>query len=212
MAEWLNLTFGGFDRAILEFMHGLAESCGGFLTPLMKLITLVGEKGLWMFVLAAVLICFKKTRKIGVCLFGAVCCGALITNVLLKDQIARLRPFEWDPALYGEWWKAVGSPAEDGFSFPSGHVTAAMAGVTALVLSWRNKWIPLGFLYVVVMAFSRNYLMAHFPSDVLAAVVVGAVSGVVAWFITKGIFAFLEKYRANRFCSFLLEFNLISKK
>ena len=112
MAEWLNLTFGGFDRAILEFMHGLAESCGGFLTPLMKLITLVGEKGLWMFALAAVLICFKKTRKIGVCLFGAVCCGALITNVLLKDQIARLRPFEWDPALYGEWWKAVGSPTE----------------------------------------------------------------------------------------------------
>lgn len=212
MAEWLNLTFGGFDRAILEFMHGLAESCGGFLTPLMKLITLVGEKGLWMFVLAAVLICFKKTRKIGVCLFGAVCCGALITNVLLKDQIARLRPFEWDPALYGEWWKAVGSPAEDGFSFPSGHVTAAMAGVTALVLSWRKKWMPLAFLYVVVMAFSRNYLMAHFPSDVLVAILVGAFSGIAAWFITKGIFALLEKYRSNRFFAFLLDFDLMRKK
>ncbi|MBQ6823790.1 MAG: phosphatase PAP2 family protein [Clostridia bacterium] len=212
MADWLNLTFYSFDRNILEFMHGLAESSGEILTPLMKFITLIGEKGLWMFALAAVLMCFSKTRKIGVCLFGAVCCGALITNIVLKDTVARLRPFEWNPELYGAWWQAVGSPAEDGFSFPSGHVTAAMAGVTALVLAWRKKWMPLGFLYVIVMAFSRNYLMAHFPSDVVAAVLIGAFSGVVAWFITKGIFAFLEKYRANRFCSFLLEFNLISKK
>ena len=66
MAEWLNLTFYSFDRHILEFMHELAESCGGFLTPMMKLVTLIGEKGLWMFVLAAIMMCFSKTRKIGV--------------------------------------------------------------------------------------------------------------------------------------------------
>ncbi len=211
MAEWLNTTFAGFDTGVLEFMHGLAESAGGILTPLMKIITVIGEKGLWMFALAAVLMCFSKTRKIGVCLFGAVCCGALITNIVLKDQVARLRPFE-NSELFAEWWKAVGSPAEEGFSFPSGHVTAAMAGITALTLAWRKKWMPLGFLYVLVMAFSRNYLMAHYPSDVLAAVLVGAISGIVAWFITKGIYYILEKYPENKLFAFIRNFDLIKLK
>ncbi|MBQ8893300.1 MAG: phosphatase PAP2 family protein [Clostridia bacterium] len=211
MAEWLNTTFNGFDSSILEFMHGLAENCGGFLTPLMKFITLIGEKGLWMFALALILMCFSKTRKIGVCLFGAVSCGALITNIVLKDWVARLRPFE-NSQLYAAWWNAVGAPAEEGFSFPSGHVTAAMSGVTALVLAWRKKWMPLGYLYVILMAFARNYLMAHFPSDVLAAVLVGAISGIVAWFITKGIYAFLEKYRENKLCGWILRFDLIKIK
>lgn len=212
MADWLNLNFYSFDRNILEFMHELAENCGEVLTPVMKFITMIGEKGLWMFALAAVLMCFSKTRKIGVCLFGAVCCGALITNVVLKDWVARLRPFEWNPELYGSWWQAVGSPAEEGFSFPSGHVTAAMAGITALVLAWRKKWMLLGYLYVIIMAFSRNYLMAHYPSDVLAAVIVGAISGVVAWFITKGIYYLLEKHKEKKLFKFILEFDLIKRK
>ena len=212
MADWLNLNFYAFDRNILEWMHELAENAGDILTPLMKLITVIGEKGIWMFALAAVLMCFSKTRKIGVCLFGAVACGALITNIALKDSVARLRPFEWSPEIYGSFWEAVGSPAEDGFSFPSGHVTAAMAGITALTLAWRKKWMPLGFLYVIVMAFSRNYLMAHFPTDVIAAVIVGAFSGVVAWFITKGIYFLLEKYQENKFFKFILTWDLIKLK
>lgn len=211
MAEWLNTSLGGFDQSILSFMHQLAESAGVVLTPLMKVVTLIGEKGLWMFLLAAVLMCFAKSRKIGICLFGAVCCGALITNVVVKDWVARMRPFE-NSELYAQWWQFVGAPAEDGFSFPSGHVTAAMSGITALVLAWRKKWMPFGFLYVIVMAFSRNYLMAHYPSDVLAAVVVGAISGIVAWFITKGIYAFLEKHSQNKLCNFILNFNLFKIK
>ncbi|MCP6571144.1 hypothetical protein NL494_28655, partial [Klebsiella pneumoniae] len=64
------------------------------LTPLAKFITLIGEKGLVLFALAFIFMLFSKTRKLGVCLFGAVCCGALITNIILKDLIARPRPFE----------------------------------------------------------------------------------------------------------------------
>ena len=82
-ATWLNTAFAGFDNAILEFMHTLEEAAGGFITPLAKFITLIGEKGLWMFALAFVLMMFAKTRKLGICLFGAVCCGALITNIIL---------------------------------------------------------------------------------------------------------------------------------
>ena len=199
------------DGAILYFYHYLAEVAGGILTPLMSLITLIGEKGILMFLLSAVLLLFPKTRRAGVCIFGAVCCGALITNIILKDSVARLRPFEAD-ALLREWWQFVGSPAEDGFSFPSGHVTAATAGMLALCLTRGKKWIVPSIAYVILMAASRNYLMAHYPSDVVAAMLVGAFSAVVAYMITGAIFSSLEKRKENKFCAFILEFEPVKLK
>ena len=130
-AQWLNTAFAGYDKAILKIMHSLAGALGPVLTPLMKLITFLGEKGLLLLLLSLVLMCFARTRRIGVCVFGAVCCGALITNFILKDWIARPRPFE-TVDLYRQWWQAVGSPAEDGYSFPSGHVTAAIGKDTLI--------------------------------------------------------------------------------
>ena len=110
LAPWLDSTFAGFDQALLGFQHTLSVSAGGILTPVMKLITLLGEKGILFFLAAVVLVCFSRTRKLGVCIFGAVCCGALITNILLKDHVARLRPFE-SVELLRQWWQSIGSPA-----------------------------------------------------------------------------------------------------
>ncbi len=192
-ALWLNTAFEAYDYAILNFLHKLADAAGAVLTPLCRLITLLGEKGLLFFLLAAVLMLFPRWRRTGVCIFGAVCCGALITNILLKDAVARPRPFE-AVDLFRQWWQAVGAPAEDGFSFPSGHVTAAAAGVTSLCLMRGRKWILPGCIWVLLMMVSRNYLMVHYPSDVLFALLIGVFSGFVAAAITQLIFRFLEKH------------------
>ncbi len=202
----LNQLFAGYDLALLSLMHRLAVSLGVVLTPLCKLVTLLGEKGLIFFLASVVLMLFPRTRRAGVCMFGAVCCGALITNVILKDAVARPRPFEAE-ALYREFWTFVGSPAEDGFSFPSGHVTAAAAGMVSLCLSRGKKWLLPTVLWVLLMAFSRNYLMAHYPSDVLCAAVIGTVSAFIAWGITVLIFRLLEKYDGSPFCAFVLDFD-----
>ena len=93
-AQGLNEFFFGYDSALLGALHSVAEGVGVVMTPMMKLITLLGEKGLIFFLLALVFICFARSRDLGVCIFGAVCCGALITNIILKDSIARPRPFE----------------------------------------------------------------------------------------------------------------------
>ena len=204
-ALWLNSFFEGYDRAILSFANKMAELLGVVLTPLNKLITLLGEKGLIFFLLAVVLMLIPRFRKTGVCVFGAVCCGALITNIILKDHIARPRPFE-TYELYRQWWEFVGAPMEDGFSFPSGHVTAAAAGMTALSLMRGKKWVIPGVVWVLLMMFSRNYLMAHYPSDVLFALFIGIFSGFVAALITQLIFRFLESRRGEgAFWDFLLE-------
>lgn len=207
MADILNTVFAGYDKAILTVMHFLGEYLGVVLTLPMKLITLLGEKGLIFFLLALVLMCFSKTRKTGVCVFGAVCCGALITNIILKDWVARPRPFE-ALDLYRMWWNDIGAPAEDGFSFPSGHVTAAAAGMTALYRAEGKKYLKPGIIWVLLMAVSRNYLMAHYPSDVLFAAIFGVASGFIAWEITKLIFRFLEEHDDNRLCALGLDFDV----
>ena len=203
-ALWLNSFFSGYDMAILSFAHRMAELAGSVLTPLNRIITLLGEKGILFFLLAVVLMLFPRYRRTGVCIFGAVCCGALITNIILKDQISRPRPFETVDRLR-QWWQFVGAPAEDGFSFPSGHVTAAAAGVTGLCLMRGKRWFIPGAIWVLLMMFSRNYLMAHYPSDVLFALLIGVFSGFVAALITQLIFRFLENHAGEgKFYDFLL--------
>ena len=193
IAQWLNTAFAGYDYAILQALHNLAGTSGGVFTPLCYIITLLGEKGLLFLALGIALMLFPKTRKMGICMFGAVCCGALITNFWLKGFVARPRPLTVEP--FRTWWQAAGAYAESEYSFPSGHVTAAMAGVTALVLTGKKPARYWAFLFVPVMGFARNYLMAHYPSDVLVAAIIGVASGFIAWVITRFIFSFLEDRR-----------------
>lgn len=207
IAGWLDSAFAGFDYAVLSFMHTLASGAGIILTPVMKFITLIGEKGIIILLLALVLMCFSKTRKAGICVFGAVCCGALITSICLKDAVRRIRPLEASQT-FKSWWEFVGAPFEDGFSFPSGHVTAAAAGLTALCLTKGKKYIIPSAVFVLLMGMSRNYLMAHYPSDVIAGIIVGAVAAVIAYYITKLIYMMLNKYSKNGFCRFVLEFDI----
>lgn len=207
-ALWLDTNLAGFDHFFLSLQHALGEKLGTVLTPVMKVITILGEKGWIFFLLALIFMLMADKRDLGVCIFGAVCCGALITNIILKDHIARIRPFE-NSLEYELWWQLIGSPAEDGFSFPSGHVTACAAGMTAILCMRGKKWIVPSVLVVLLMAISRNYLMAHYPSDVLAAAIIGVFSGVVAWLITQLIFRLLNRFRAKApVCGFLLDFDI----
>ena len=207
-ASWLMDAFSGIDLGILSLMHTFAEHAGGLLTPLCKLITLLGEKGILFFLLSIGLMCFARTRPLGVCIFGAVCCGALITNILLKDWVARPRPFE-TLAVYRDWWRAIGSPAEDGFSFPSGHVTAAAAGMGAICFMRGRRWVWPAVGVVLVMMFARNYLMAHCPSDVIAAALIGLFSAWVAYLITMQIFAFFStRKKGDRLADFVMHYSI----
>ena len=208
IALWLDSNLAGFDHLFLSVQHFFADKAGTVLTPVMRAITFLGEKGIVFLLLALLFMLMASKRDLGVCIFGAVCCGALITNIILKDAVGRLRPFEND-IEYELWWMAVGSPAEDGFSFPSGHVTACAAGMTAIMLMRGKKWIIPSAIAVALMCISRNYLMAHYPSDVLAGAIIGLLSGIVAWLITQLIFRFLNRGRnKSGLCAFILDFDI----
>ncbi len=189
-----------YDMFFLRLFHGMAN---GFFTFFARLITLLGEKGILFFLAALVMMCFSRTRKMGICLFGAVACGALITNIILKDSVARIRPFEAVDQIRS-WWEAVGAPQEDGFSFPSGHATAAAAGCTAICLMKGKKWVVPSVIWVLLMMWSRNYLMAHYPTDVLAGALIGVASGFIAFYITQFIYRFLHNNRKQKWAGFVL--------
>ena len=68
-------------------------------------------------------------------------------------------------------------------SFPSGHtaMAATVAVILALVFRHWVAWVA-GVVWVLVMAWSRTYLQAHWLTDVIAGALLGIVAGALVWF------------------------------
>ena len=62
------------------------------------------------------------------------------------------------------------------------------------------------------MGVSRIYLIAHYTTDVLAGIAVGAIAGVIAFVITKLIYNLLNKYSDKKFCDFALNWSLFKRE
>ena len=171
VAEWLNTTFNGFDHAILSVLHELALLTNGNLNWLFKFISLFAEKGIFLILLSIFLMLFKKTRKFGICMFGAIGAGAILTNFILKDMVARPRPYMSGILEYKDWWQYAGMVTESDFSFPSGHTTAITAAMMSLVYIAKTKKKYWCILFIFLMGISRNYLMVHYPTDVIGGMI-----------------------------------------
>ena len=196
-AQWLDGTFAGFDGAILEFYHKLAEFCGVIMTPIMRAITITGDKALVLLLLSFALCFFAKTRKMGICMLFSIGCGALMTNVILKETICRVRPYEASE-LFREFWTFVGAHAESEFSFPSGHATAAAAAATGFWLVGGKKYLAISITYVALMAASRNYFVVHYPTDVIAGAIIGTIGGIMGYIIMRLIYRAVNHIRAKK--------------
>ena len=100
---------------------------------------------------------------------------------------------------------------ESEFSFPSGHTTAAMAAMTALCIAIgkNRKWIIApAALYVLLMGASRNYLCVHYPTDVIAGIIVGGAAAVVSYLVLSAIWKLLQKNSEKKAISSFLNFDI----
>ena len=196
LAQGLTDVFYDMDFAILGFYHRLAESAAGpVLSPILNVITFTAWKGIPLILLSIVLMCFRKTRRAGITALMAIAIGALFTNLIIKNAVARPRPYNFDSTLR-TWWIYAGSHMESDLSFPSGHMTCACAFTTGFVLSRGKKWLPLGIIYVILMGVSRNFLIVHYPSDVIGGFIFGTCAGIIAFFIVRAIY---RKWGNSRF-------------
>ena len=81
----------------------------------------------------------------------------------------------------------------ESFAFPSGHASSSFACATVLA-AYAPRWrVPL-FVLAALIGWSRIYVAAHYPLDVL----VGAVLGVIVGFATLTLVRALPRLAAAR--------------
>lgn len=168
MLELLNQCATAFDLPILDWIQANLQS--GFMDTVMPIITLFGDGGIFWIAVAAVLLCFPKTRKTGLGMGFALVMGLVVCNITLKPLVQRPRPYDFQETL-GVTIPLLVDRMHD-FSFPSGHTIASFEAATVLLLNSRKMGIP-AMILAVLIAFSRLYLYVHYPTDVIFSVFAG---------------------------------------
>ncbi len=103
----------------------------------------------------------------------------------LKNIVRRKRPFEVLSNVNYDKSKFL----LDRYSFPSGHSSMSFAMATSLTLRYPDKPILITgmYLYSTVISLGRIYLGVHYPSDVLAGMLIGSGSAVIVHSLRKEI-------------------------
>ena len=165
----------------LRFLDFLQTIHTPLLDKILAFITSLGNAGIIWIVLAVVLLILPKTRKTGIIVVAALLMDLVLCNLILKNLVARVRPYDVNTAIA----ILIKKPLD--FSFPSGHTAASFAAMTALFLAKMKKvWIA-ALVLAVLIAFSRLYFYVHYPTDVLGGAVVGILSGIIGYAIVEKI-------------------------
>lgn len=158
---------GPVDEAILWFVRDhIPSALNGFFS----VVTLSGSAKLLVpvAVVAAVSLLVAR-RRFEAVLVGASATAATLMVWAMKAIVGRARPALWEAQWY---W---------GSSFPSGHTLSTAAFSTAAALCVARIWpragslaMAVAVLWTALVGASRLVLGVHWPSDVLAAMCVGA--------------------------------------
>ena len=162
LAEWQ--PFVSLDRHVDEELN---EGATPWVTSSMEAISWLGSPQCLLVVsvaAAGLLLAVRRLRAAALVALALV--GAEALDSLFKVEFARPRPSLADPVV----------PQAHGYAFPSGHATASMAvygAIAYLAVTDAHRRVSrvvgviAGLVLVITIGFSRVYLGAHFPSDVI---------------------------------------------
>jgi undecaprenyl-diphosphatase len=180
MMDWLIRIDHGLFFAINNGMGG------EWLDPVFLGLSSLGE---WTIALVALACLADASRRVVARHLLVVLCAILVLAPLylgLKAGVSRARPVK---AFAGQTDRVVRTPMGEEDtprrnSFPSGHSAFAFFMMTYVGMARpRYRWPALALAGLV--AVSRVYVGAHFPSDCVAGSTLGAVGGWVAWRVFK---------------------------
>jgi membrane-associated phospholipid phosphatase len=127
--------------------------------------------GGWAWIIGtALFLPFQRARALSVLknISPPIWVAAVVVEVPVKKYFRRRRPFI-------DVVRAITVGKKPGnWSFPSGHAAAAFAGAWMMdrcLPRWRALW----YILASLVGFSRVYLGAHYPGDVLSGSIIGVL-------------------------------------
>lgn len=160
LMEWLQNTLGGSAAGAISFLSAFGEE--------IFMIIVMGALYWW----------YDKKAGKGV---GLSILTGMVWNTQIKNIFIRRRPyFDHEGVKILRVVEPSADPmdiAAQGYSFPSGHSTNGAAAFAGLGAELRKKWMTvLAVLIPLLIGFSRVFVGAHYPTDVLGGWALGLLA------------------------------------
>jgi len=168
----------------IQFIMWL-QSLGGWLTPVMKVFTFLGNEQFYLLIAPAILWCIDPVFGLRLGIYLMV--NGMV-NTALKVAFHGPRPYWYTSSV-----KVFGG-AENSFGAPSGHAQNSVVvwGTVAERIKHRWAWI-IAALVMFFIGMSRIYLAVHFPHDVLLGWIFGGVMLLLLLRLEKPILKWFNK-------------------
>lgn len=152
------------EFVFLKFLESIRTV---FFNNFFEFITILGEETVYIFLICTIYFMFDKKLAQKLFFIASISIGF---NCVIKNIVKLPRPFS-DGEI-----TCVRPETATGYSFPSGHTQIAATCTSALAFIFKNKWISLfAIIATTLVGFSRLYLGAHFPLDVICAAIFGVM-------------------------------------
>lgn len=161
------------DLALFRLINGLAGRWP-LLDGVGRLMTWAGyAAAIWLLI--ALFLLIRGQRRAGFSLVLLIAVTGLLDTVI-KLVVGRPRPPLTLPDVN------LLLPVPGSYSFLSGHALTSFAAATLIALTWRQRGAgPAALGLAAAIAWSRIHVGHHYPSDVLAGVLLGTLAGYLAW-------------------------------
>ncbi|WP_234123373.1 phosphatase PAP2 family protein [Clostridium hydrogenum] len=166
-----------FDNSILVAIKKYIQN--KYLDRIMPIITGMGNLGIIWVVIALALMLDKQYREIGNIVVLTLIISTIVGEGIVKHVVRRVRPCNF----YNNLSLLIEKPVS--YSFPSGHTLSSFAVAEVLSKYWSQyKLIFIGI--ALLIALSRLYLYVHYPTDVIAGIVIGILCSKLVFMILQG--------------------------